>query len=210
MGKYTVDSSGELCKSFGLASGGATPSFPTSYEKSIDNILYILYNIYIRFKKGILFMEENKKSFTYSIYEVQRVRYHKTFDEDFAAEIKKVVLDHIKDMQNLLKPEVIKANFPYITPEYICLWNNFDFDLMKTLVDFYFLDINEQEIMKLCEENNYDYAAVRAASQELIAYIREDIYTSADEKDNDYKEVILTEVEEEYCDLNEDEEEEGE
>ena len=145
-------------------------------------------------------MEENKKSLTYSIYETQRVRYQKTFDEKFAIEVKNIILNEIRVLQNNSSPEVMKVNFPYITPEYICLWNNFDFDLMKILIDFYFNNIDKAEIMKLCEDKNYDYAAVRAACDELIAYIREDIYTSSYDDDNGCKEILYTEVDEEKVD----------
>lgn len=152
-------------------------------------------------------MEENKKSFTYTIHEVQRVQYQKTFDEKFVTEVKNVTLNEIRVLQNQLSPEVMKVKFPYITPEYICLWSQFDFDLMKTLLEVYFDEIDMREIIKLCEDKNYDYAAVKAASTELIDYIREDIYTSAYEDENEYKEVLMTEMEKEYWDLNEEEEE---
>ena len=148
-------------------------------------------------------MEGNKKSFTYTIQELQRVQYQKTFDEDFAAEVKNSVLAEIKRLQNILSPEVMQVRYTYITPEYMCLWSNFDFDLMKVLLDFYFGYIDKKEIMKFCEDKNYDYAAVRVAADELVGYIREDIYTSADEGDNEYKEVLYTEMEEEHWDLNE-------
>lgn len=153
-------------------------------------------------------MEENKKSFTYTIHEVQRVQYQKTFDEKFAIEIKNVMLNKIKVLQNRFTPEVMKVRFPYITPEYICLWNQFDFDLMRILLEFYFNDIKKSDIIELCEDNNFDYTAVRAASDELIGYIKADIYTSAEDSDNDneYKEILLTEVEEENWHLNEEEE----
>ena len=151
-------------------------------------------------------MEGNKKSFTYTIQELQRVQYQKTFDEDFAEEVKNSVLAEIKRLQNVLGPEGIKVRYTYITPEYICLWNNFDFDLMKVLLDFYFNNIDKKEIIKFCEDKNFDYAAVRVAADELVGYIREDIYTSAEDSDNEYKEVVYTELEEEHWDLDEGEE----
>ena len=152
-------------------------------------------------------MEENKKSFTYTIHEVQRVQYQKTFDEKFAIEVKNVTLNEINVLQNQLSPEVMKVNFPYITPEYICLWNQFDFDLMKILLGFYFYDITEEEIIKLCEDKNYDYAAVRAAVKELISYIREDIYSSSYDENSGCKEILSTDMEDEYWALNEEEKE---
>ena len=97
----------------------------------------------------------------------------------------------------------MKVNFPYITPEYIYLWNNFDFDLMKILLGFYFNDIDKEEIIKLCEDKNYDYAAVRAAVNELIAYIREDIYTSSYDEGSGCKEILSTDMEDESWTLNE-------
>lgn len=153
-------------------------------------------------------MEENKKSFTYTIHEVQRVQYQKTFDEKFAIEVKNIMLNEIKVLQNRLSPEVMQVRFPYITPEYICLWNQFDFDLMKILLEFYFDDIKKSDIIELCENKNYDYAAIRVASNELVDYIREDIYTSAEDSDsdNEYKEILFTEIEEEDYHLNEEEE----